>query len=485
MEILEKIILNGLEGRRLEFKASFPMDNKIAKTAIAFSNGVGGKIILGVRDTTREVVGIEEQNIFKLEEQISQSIFDNCYPTIIPELTIHTYKNKTLIVVTIYPGNDVPYFLKTKGRKSGVYIRVGSSNRIANDELIAELERRKRHISFDSLPVLDYQNDLPELKSFKRFYQDKTGRELGKENLLSMELLKQERETIFPTNALLLLAEKETRKIYFPFAQIECARFKGVSTAEIIDQSSCDASIILQAEEAIKFIKRNIAKFSTIGDIYRNDKWEYPLEAIREAVINAIIHRDYSILGSDIKIAIFDDMLEITSPGTLMPSFDLNDMSNNPSEIRNKILAPIFKSCSLIEKWGSGFKKILEQMKNYPELELKILEPSNATQIQFIKKDFVGEKTRMSENAGEMSEKTKVMSEKIGRTSEKIIGLIQHNANLTIGEMSDLIGVSTRTIERNINKLQQQKQIKRIGSDRKGYWKVLFDTDIKKTRKLK
>ncbi len=120
------------------------------------------------------------------------------------------------------------------------------------------------------------------------------------------------------------------------------------------------------------------------------------------------------------------------------------------------------------------------QMKNYPELELKILEPSNATQIQFIKKAFVGEKTRMSENAGKMSEKAEFMSEKSEKTSEKIIGLIQHNANLTIAEMSDLIGVSTRTIERNINKLQQQKQIKRIGSDRKGYWKVLFDTDIKK-----
>ncbi|MBI9031445.1 DeoR family transcriptional regulator [bacterium] len=173
-------------------------------------------------------------------------------------------------------------------------------------------------------------------------------------------------------------------------------------------------------------------------------------------------------------------MLEITSPGTLMPSFDLNDMSNNPSEIRNKILAPIFKTCNLIEKWGSGFKKILEQMRNYPELELKILEPSNATQIQFIKKDFVGEKARTSEKTGKVSEKTEKVSEYSRKTSEKIVSLIQNNANLTIGEMSDLIGVSTRTIERNINKLQQQKQIKRIGSDRKGYWEVLFDTDIKK-----
>ena len=217
MNKLEEVILNGIEGRRLEFKESFPTDNKVAKTAIAFSNGVGGKIIIGVKDDTREIIGVDEQNIFKLEEQISQSIFDNCYPTIIPEITIHSVNNKTLLVVVIYPGNDVPYFLKSKGKKEGVYIRVGSSNRIANDELITELERRKRHISYDSLAILNYKSDLPKLEEFKSFYKNKTGIELLEKNLISMELLKQERDGILPTNALLLLSEKEIRKIYFPF----------------------------------------------------------------------------------------------------------------------------------------------------------------------------------------------------------------------------------------------------------------------------
>ncbi|MEI7424013.1 MAG: ATP-binding protein [Prolixibacteraceae bacterium] len=98
--------------------------------------------------------------------------------------------------------------------------------------------------------------------------------------------------------------------------------------------------------------------------VYRNDRWEYPIIAIREVIRNAVIHRDYSLTGKDIKIAIFDDKVEITSPGKLMPTVDFSDMESGQSDIRNKILAPVFKKLRIIEQWGNGLKLIAEELQN-------------------------------------------------------------------------------------------------------------------------
>jgi len=105
-------------------------------------------------------------------------------------------------------------------------------------------------------------------------------------------------------------------------------------------------------EPCLSFIKKNIALSAEIGEVYREERWEYPLEAVREAVTNAVIHRDYSVLGNDIKVAIFDDMLEITSPGQLPETLSVEKLGTGRSEIRNRVLAPIFKSHNLIEAWG-------------------------------------------------------------------------------------------------------------------------------------
>jgi predicted HTH transcriptional regulator len=117
--------------------------------------------------------------------------------------------------------------------------------------------------------------------------------------------------------------------------------------------------------------------------VYRNDRWEYPVIAIREVIRNAIIHRDYSLSGKDIKIAIFDDKIEITSPGNLMPSVDFNDMESGQSDIRNITLAPVFKRLGIIEQWGNGLKLIADQLQGYPEIELSWKEPGIAFRVTF------------------------------------------------------------------------------------------------------
>lgn len=242
---------------------------------------------------------------------------------------------------------------------------------------------------FDAIPVYDCSLQELSLDTFMRHFQKTTGKNLDVDGMRNIGLLHSEREHIYPTHAAVLLSDSLIRKRLFPFAKLECARFKGTDTGVFLDQTTIEGPIHVAVEACLSFIKKNIALASRAGEVYREDRWEYPLEAIREAVGNAIIHRDYSILGSDVKVAIFDDMLEITSPGPLPDTMPPDKLGTGRSEIRNRVLAPIFKEMRLIEAWGTGIPKMRRELLAYPEIELILQEAGHAFQVQFRKKGAV------------------------------------------------------------------------------------------------
>jgi len=377
------------ESRRLEFKEALPKGDQLARSVVAFANGAGGKVVFGVRNEPRRIVGIPEDKLFLLEERISSLIFDRCAPIIIPEIYIQAVEGNSLLVVEIFPGPQKPYYLKSKGKHKGTYIRIGSSNRPASHEMLETLERQRRKISFDALPVQDVSLEELDLDRFKRDYRKATGRHLQDSHLKNMGLFVEEQNRLWPANAAVLLSDSPARKRLFPYAKIECARFKGTDTKVFLDQASIDEPIYAAIEPCLTFIKKNIALGSRIGEVFREDRWEYPLEAVREAIANAIIHRDYSILGSDIKVAIFDDMLEITSPGPLPDTLPIEELGTGRSEIRNRVLAPVFKDLKLIEAWGTGIQRIRNELVPYPEIELILQEAGYAFQVQLLRKKKV------------------------------------------------------------------------------------------------
>lgn len=271
------------ESRRLEFKERLPKGEQVARTAVAFANGAGGKIVFGVKDSPKEIIGVDEEKFFDLEERINNSIFDQCAPAIVPEVYIQSASGKTLLIVEIFPGSNKPYYIKKRGKHEGTYIRVGSTNRKASHKTIERLERQYRKVSFDSLPVYDCGIEEVNLKPFQKAYRDLTGKPIGKNQLRNLGLLTSEREQARPTHAALLLSDSPARKRYFPYAKIECARFKGSKNQIFLDQASINEPIFASIEPCLAFIKKNIALGATIGEIYREDRWEYPLEAIREA----------------------------------------------------------------------------------------------------------------------------------------------------------------------------------------------------------
>ena len=379
-----KKIIQQPEGRRLEFKAELPTNAELARSIIAFANDAGGEFIVGIQDNPREVVGVDEEKLIAIEETISNIIHDQCTPTILPEIIFHNVDNKYIIRTKIHKGSQPPYYLTSKGIEKGTYIRVGSSNRLATKEIIDELERQKRNISFDSeLLFAKAYTDIA-LQSFNDLFLEKTGEELTPQVLSKLELIKTEQGRTLPTNALILLSDDELHQELFPYAKIECALFKGTVPGNFIDQKTITGNVAIQAEQAYQFVLRHISQGSTdYRGVYRNDRWEYPIIAIREVIRNAVIHRDYALNGKDIKIAIFDDKIEITSPGKLMPSVDYSLMDSGQSDIRNKILAPVFKKLGIIEQWGNGLRLIADELETYPEIKLNWKEPGIAFRVTF------------------------------------------------------------------------------------------------------
>ena len=147
-------ILHSPEGRRLEYKKDVPSNSDLAKTVVAFANDAGGDIYIGI-DDKRNIIGLPEDDLPRIEEQISNMVYDRCYPTILPEISFFMAEDKHLIRIRIYRGSMPPYYLKNEGKLKGTYIRIGSNNRMADESLIAELERKRRNVSFDSEIVLD------------------------------------------------------------------------------------------------------------------------------------------------------------------------------------------------------------------------------------------------------------------------------------------------------------------------------------------
>ena len=455
------------EGRRLEFKAGLPENSDLAKTVVAFANDAGGELFIGVADNPRKIVGVDEDNLMAIEEKISNIIFDRCYPAILPEIKFISEGNKHLIQVTVFRGSTPPYYLKDKGKLQGTFIRVGSTNRLADEIIISELERRKRNISFDSEMMFDRPaNDL-NIDSFKSIFKEKTGEELSEEVLRKLDLVKEMQGTEYPTYALILFSDDSLRSSLFHYAKVECARFKGTNTEEFIDQKSITTNIATQTEEAYNFVLRHINKGASVEGVYTVSRWEYPVKAIREVIRNAVVHRDYSLTGKDVKVAIYDDMVEITSPGLLPPSIDYAAMESRQSDARNKVIAPIFKRLGIIDQWGNGLKLIADELKEYPGIELRWKEVGLSFQVQFVN---INHNSTTDTDVGSDVGSVGVVGIGMNDSESLLIELIRHNSKITAKEIADTLKLSKRQCERIIANLRNRGILSRQGTNRTGYW---------------
>lgn len=454
------------ESRKLEFKEHFPESIKISKTIVAFANGAGGKLIVGIDDNGK-VTGVSDDEILEIPDKISNIIYDSCYPAIIPEIYTANIEGKKIIVVEIFPGNLKPYYIKNKGKLKGTYIRVGATNKLADEEMIMELERQKRNISFDEEIVYDYELSNIGLSDLKKDFYRYTEKELNEEKLINLKLIKEENGKKYCTKALILLTDNKL----FDYARIKCARFKGTHTSEFIDQKEFNTSLYEQVENAMTFAKTHINKSGKITELQRIDEYEIPLVAIREAISNAIVHRDYSISGADIKFAIFDDRIEITSPGLLPKTLDIEDIKIGRSEIRNKIIARFFKEIRFIEEWGTGISRIIKSC-----TDVGIEEPQFIETGMFFK---VVIKKKSSDKVAISSDKVAISGDKVAISGEKIelsdnenriIEYLKKNESITNKESRELSNLSSSGVRKIFDSLVQKRLIVPVGNKKSRYY---------------
>lgn len=346
------------EGKTLEFKENTRSLAGIMRTAVAFANTAGGSIVIGVKDKTKDVAGLSDA--LKDEERLANSFADSIHPILIPEIQIHAWRDRELIVVTV-PHSPGPYYINREGPGNGVYIRLGSTNRRAGPEMIAELQRLARNIFFDEQPCSEINTEGIDFRAASEFFSA-VSRQLTSPRRRSLGLVVDHGGREVPTQGAVLLFGK-TRNDIFPDAVIRCARFKGKDTARFLDQTEIDEYLPKAVDSAVAFIERHTLENVEIGRVRRKEIPEYPVEAVREAVINAVVHADYAIGGMNIKVAVFDNRIEITNPGLLPFGLTLDAALSGVSKLRNRVVGRVFRELKLIEQWGSGIGRMIAACK--------------------------------------------------------------------------------------------------------------------------
>lgn len=364
----------GGESKNIEFKTMLPQDSeRYIKTIIAFANTQGGKLVIGIDDRTREVAGVEDDILFQTMDSISNAVSDACSPQIVPNVEPQTVDGRTVIVVAVAPGPNRPYYLKSKGKERGTYIRVAGTSRPAHPDKIKELEMEGARISWDELVCVGYpvtEEAVEKLCGDIMDYRQRAGlpqRRMTKTQLVNWKLLKETDGSYMASNAFVLLTSD-----YFPFSKTQCAVFKGTERNVFLDKREFTGPIYGQIEDAVNFVLRNIRLGATIEGLLRKESYELPTEAIREMIINAHCHRCLTD-DSCIQVAVYDDRLEVTSPGGLYNGLTYEEALNGHSRLRNRGIANVFNQMGLIEAWGTGIKRIIHLSGEYclpvPEIQ--------------------------------------------------------------------------------------------------------------------
>lgn len=436
MNIIEELIKEP-ESSKLEFKENFNPQENIIATIIAFANCGGGKLIIGVNDKTRHITGITDPQ--KAGESIINKIHDTVEPRILPNIEIIPYRNTYVIIIEIYPSPLKPHFKKKEGRESSTYIRIGSTTRRADQALIKVIERSVIVKSFDEEPCTAANYEEIDLLFAERLFKDR--RSFGASDLVSLNVLIPIGNGFVPTIGGILLLARD-RLQYFRDAYIKVGIFEDNNKNNILDTKEFTGFFPEAIKEVLNFLKKNMRVGLKIEDLHHQEVWEIPKIALREALVNAILHTDYSITGTPITVNIFDDRIEIENSALLQWGFTFEELKLGISKIRNPVIARVFNEIGLIEQWGSGLKRMI----------------SSCTDAGLIPPSFEEKATRIRVTF--YKQKSELMANNIIDSNELfIIDLLTFCGSLSTHQIAACLNKSTRSTIHKINTLINKGRI--------------------------
>ncbi len=351
MELVE--ILKRPEGKSLEFKRDLSATDGVLRTIVAFANTAGGTLLIGVEDATRHVRGVREP--LDVEERLASLISDGIVPRLAPGVEILPWRRTNVIAVEVHPSSGRPHSIAREGPERGTYVRVGSTNRRADRELIDEMRRFARGETFDEQPLVHLDSEAIDFRAASESFA--AVRRIARRDLETLRLVTLHQGKKVPTIGGILLFGIP-RESQFPDAWIQVGRFRGVDKAHIADHSEIRSRPDRAVEEAIAFVQKHATHGAEIGALKRKERWNLPPAAVREAVINAVVHTDYAQRGAPIRVSIFDDRLEVENPGLLPFGLTVDDLRRGVSKLRNRVIGRVFHELGLIEQWGSGIQRM-------------------------------------------------------------------------------------------------------------------------------
>lgn len=458
------------------------------KSVSAFANGEGGTLIFGISDDD-QIVGLADAD--NDAEKISEEIKSKLDP--IPAVNLDPKKvdGKKLLLLHVYPGQETPYYyIGDKQRLA--FVRVGNESVVANRIQLKTLVLKGAGRTYDSLPSNKNFKDMA-FSKLRSVHYKRLQRSFEDSEFVSWGIIDEEGRL---TNAGALLADESPVRQ----SRIFCTRWNGLDMTsglgEAIDDVELEGCVIGQLQDAVSFVRNNSHKKWWKESDYREELPDYPERAVTEAIANAIIHRDYMQMGSEIHIDMYDDRMEIYSPGGMLDGKFIQQLNplTVPSKRRNPLLADFFSRLGLMERRGSGMKKIMDAYKQYEHL-VKCQAPeftSDASEFHVtlwnlnFENDIIGEialdgtpfiKEFVKDN-GEVVVKEFVkepskFAKEFVKASRQIYKLISRNPQISAVQMSESMGLSTRQVQKYLQRLQELKKIIRVGGRKIGEWKII------------
>jgi predicted HTH transcriptional regulator len=344
-----------------------------------------------------------------------------------------------------------PYHLKNEGAENGTYVRVSRTTRAASADMLKDLMLEGSGKSWDSLRYVGKTNPESEKKLIS-YLKEKTDRDVSRIDLINLGLLLETDGSVIPTRAFMLLADNR-----FPHAKTQCARFRGHERMDFVDRKEFSGPLADQMKYALDFVRLHIPVSSKITELYREDVYEVPLAAVREAIANALLHRNYET-EEMVFVSVYDNRIEIDSPGTIPFGMRLESILEGRSKPRNPVIARFLKESGLVEGWGTGMRKIIALCEKHHLRKPDFLEKEDMFRVVIYRK----------------SASCSSVPEGISDSEGKILDLLSENPAIKLNEIAKTIGKSLPTVKRSVSRLKGIGVLERIEPNGlPGGWRVL------------
>lgn len=443
---IESIVHSG-EGYNAEFKIRVPAKAKeLTEEICAFANSAGGVVLIGVSDDN-VIHGVEIDNS-------KRSTIQNSLNDINPHLLTVFYPvdidGKTVWVIEVNTGTQKPYVLS-----GAIFVRQGpNTQKLTSVEQMRDFFQQSSRIYFDEAPCPNFkiETDIDD-EFFEEFRID-----AGLSKSVSREQIINNLQLLLPNGnikngGVLFFAQKP--ESFIETAKIRCVAFEGANKTQIIDDKIFGGSLMKQYHQAMMWLKGKLnIRYKIEGSGPRKEIWEIPDTAFKEAIINALSHRDYYDKGACITIELFSNRVEISNPGGLTSAIKPDEFGTK-SHSRNPLIFGLFERVDMVEKIGSGISRIKDAMKDaeLPKPEFKT-EGIFTVVFNRIAEESVGEEVTKN-------------------TRDKIFELIKENPSITTKKIANSVGITTKGVEYQLAKMQEDGILIREGSKKSGVWKLL------------